>query len=242
MKRLISGLILTLSVFSLLGCSMNSDEGGNESTNKNVTETEVETSSEPVEETGGEDSISETNRSSNESSIDPVDAILFVPQKSDLESGFTVENDSALQQLEQLILNEEVENIGVEDDVAIQFTGLYLEGENTTDAILIIVNKTEMTMTNMSFKMSLGTSSGEMVLEDHEIGLTEDVFGVLEPNTAMPLYVTIDQGKKELLLQLVRERQEIISLDDFQFQEIDSESQSVSLKKSLTTLTNQENE
>ena len=142
-------------------------------------------------------------------------------------------------------MNEEVENIGVEDDVAIQFTGLYLEGENTTDAILIIVNKTEMTMTNMSFKMSLGTSSGEMVLEDHEIGLTEDVFGVLEPNTAMPLYVTIDQGKKELLLQLVRERQEIISLDDFQFQEIDSESQSVSLKKSLTTLTNltnQENE
>ena len=242
MKRLISGLILTLSVFSLLGCSMNSDEGGNESTNKNVTETEVETSSEPVEETGGEDSISENNTGGTESSIDPVDAILFVPQKSDLESGFTVENDSALQELEQLILNEEVENIGVEDDVAIQFTGLYLEGENTTDAILIIVNKTEMTMTNMSFKMSLGTSSGEMVLEDHEIGLTEDVFGVLEPNTAMPLYVTIDQGKKELLLQLVRERQEIISLDDFQFQEIDSESQSVSLKKSLTTLTNQENE
>ena len=242
MKRLISGLILTLSVFSLLGCSMNSDEGGNESTNKNVTETEIETSSEPVEETGGEDSISENNTGGTESSIDPVDAILFVPQKSDLESGFTVENDSALQELEQLILNEEVENIGVEDDVAIQFTGLYLEGENTTDAILIIVNKTEMTMTNMSFKMSLGTSSGEMVLEDHEIGLTEDVFGVLEPNTAMPLYVTIDQGKKELLLQLVRERQEIISLDDFQFQEIDSESQSVSLKKSLTTLTNQENE
>ena len=242
MKRLISGLILTLSVFSLLGCSMNSDEGGNESTNKNVTETEVETSSEPVEETGGEDSISENNTGGTESSIDPVDAILFVPQKSDLESGFTVENDSALQELEQLILNEEVENIGVEDDVAIQFTGLYLEGENTTDAILIIVNKTEMTMTNMSFKMSLGTSSGEMVLEDHEIGLTEDVFGVLEPNTAMPLYVTIDQGKKELLLQLVRERQEIISLDDFQFQEIHSESQSVSLKKSLTTLTNQENE
>ena len=49
MKRLISGLILTLSVFSLLGCSMNSDEGGNESTNKNVTETEVETSSEPAQ-------------------------------------------------------------------------------------------------------------------------------------------------------------------------------------------------
>ena len=99
MKRLISGLILTLSVFSLLGCSMNSDEGGNESTNKNVTETEVETSSEPVEETGGEDSISENNTGGTESSIDPVDAILFVPQKSDLESGFTVENDSAIQEL-----------------------------------------------------------------------------------------------------------------------------------------------
>src|SRR5699024_3485818 len=92
----------------------------------------------------------------------------------------------------------------------------------------IIVNKTSTSMTNMEFNLSLGTAAGEMVLDRHPILLSEDVFGILEPNTAMPLYITIESGKKPLLQELVKERKETISLDNFKYQEINSETQDIS--------------
>lgn len=131
-----------------------------------------------------------------------------------------------------MVLEANAEDLGVENDVAIQFTGLYLESENTTDVIFVIVNKTQLSMTNMEFLLSLGTADEEMLLENHPVLLSEEVFGVLEPNTVMPLYITIDQSKKDILIQLVEDRQEIISLQDFKYQEINSETQDISSVKS----------
>lgn len=162
------------------------------------------------------------------SSDDLSSSVLFVPQKSDIDQGFTVENDEALKEMEKLILETDSDELGIEGDVAIQFTGLYLEGEDTTNVIFLIINKTDITMVNMEFELSMGTADDGFVIQRHPIRLTEDVFGVLETNTAMPLYITIKSDKKELLYGLIKERNEKITLEGFIYEEINSESQNIS--------------
>ena len=176
----------------------------------------------------------EQNSSSEEKKpVSPVSTqkILFVPQKSDVENGYTVENDAALKELEKLVLESQPHELGLEKDVAIHFTGLYMEGKETTDAIFLIVNKTDTSMTNMEFDLSFQTSDGQMILDQSPIRLSEEVFGVLEPNTGMPLYITVPAEKKESLKKAAKERSEQVSLENFEYQEVDSETKDLSKVK-----------
>ena len=223
MKKKMVTMISLLSFFVFTGCSTKvpTVETTDTTTTVDTSETTIDSGATSSEET----SIEDTSESSKEedTTIGTVNnGILFVPQKSDIEQGFTIENDDALQKMEKLVRESDPAQLGIERDVAIQFTGLYLEGEEKTNAIFVIVNKTDMAMTNMEFKLSLQTADGTSLLDQYAIKLTEDVFGILEPNTAMPLYVDIDPSKKELLYKLVEERQEKISLDDFKYEEINS--------------------
>ena len=220
MKKRIVTILSLLSFFIFAGCAKETPVVDT-TTTVDTTETTIDSGATSSEETSMEDTSE--NLGEEDTTVETINnGILFVPQKSDIEQGFTIENDDALQKMEKLVRESDPAQLGIERDVAIQFTGLYLEGEEKTNAIFVIVNKTDMAMTNMEFKLSLQTADGTSLLDQYAIKLTEDVFGILEPNTAMPLYVDIDPSKKELLYKLVEERQEKISLDDFKYEEINS--------------------
>lgn len=221
--------LLTLSAAFLVGCA-----GGNESTGSTDMDVTVDTTiaedtSQEVDESESVDTSVHTSGGSDTSTTtledNQAEGILFVPQQSDIDSGFTVENDEALGMLEQLILEADLSQVGIDNDVAVQFTGLYLDHPEAKDAIFLIVNRTDMSMTNMEFMFSIATQGGEVIMENEPIQLPEDTFGVLEPNTAMPLYVTIDPAMEEPFLQMVEERGEQLSMESFTFQEMNEETQ-----------------
>src|SRR5699024_11229887 len=65
----------------------------------------------------------------------------FVPQKSDLDAGLSVESDETLAELEGLVENADYSEIGIEDDVAIQYTGLYYETDDSIQPIFMLDRK-----------------------------------------------------------------------------------------------------
>jgi len=67
--------------------------------------------------------------------------IQLVPQKMELDQNLTLENDSVLQEIEMRMA--ESEEIGIENDVAIHFTGMYLGETGAMQAIFIIVNSND---------------------------------------------------------------------------------------------------
>lgn len=229
MVKKMVGLLLGATL--LVGCGATNQDEDTTEMDVSVDTTIVEDTSEEVDTSVDTSSVDTSdNGSAANSNLEDNHAtgILFVPQQSDIEAGFTVENDEALGLLEQLVIEAGEGELGIEDDVAVHFTGLYLDHAEPKDAIFLIVNRTDMAMTNVDFSLSFGTADGEMIMEQNPVQLPEDSFGILEPNTAMPLYITVDPSKEELLLELIETRNETLSIDGFTFQEINSETQDIS--------------
>ncbi|WP_192988179.1 hypothetical protein [Carnobacterium mobile] len=154
-------------------------------------------------------SSSETEKTANE--------IPLVPQKSDIENGFTLETDPVLQEIETRI--KSADSIGIPNDVAIHFTGMYLNETGKTQAIFILVNLTEISMTNIQMSISFSNTSDEVILDKKALSLTEDKFGILEPNTAMPLYVDIPKEKEDIFYDLKDFSEMVYSIDSFDYEE-----------------------
>lgn len=60
-------------------------------------------------------------------------------------------------------------------------------------------------------------SEDELIFDEEGFGLTEDEFGVLEPDTVMPLYLDADPSQLDLLEEIAETRQEVISIDNIDF-------------------------
>lgn len=141
-----------------------------------------------------------------------------MPQKADRESGFTLENDTVLQGINERM--KEAEVIGIPDDVAIHFTGMVLNETEKTQAVFILVNLTKMTMKNIKMTISFSNTENEIILDKASFDLTQDRFGLFEPNTAMPVYIDIPEDKKEIFNQLKDFSEMVYSIDSFEYEEV----------------------
>ena len=143
--------------------------------------------------------------------------ITFVPQKADIESSLTIENDEVLSTLNELVETATIDEVGIPDDVTIQFTGLYLDNadEQLLMPIFLISNRTDESFTNVEMAISFGSTDGEMLFENTGFTLDEEQFGVLEPNTAMPVYLNTDYSNLELVERLSQTREESITVESF---------------------------
>ena len=191
--------MIGVTFFVLTGCNMG---------NENVIESSSVISSEDIEVSSESAIVKESEQSSTEeifsqSSIaeQPSEKVVFVPQKSDLESGYTIENDEVLQEIDAKIKDAEV--VGISDEVAIQFTGLYMGEEGNMKAVFIFVNRTDLSLTNIKMKISFGTSSGDVILDQEPFILSDKELGISEPNTAMPIYLAIPPEKEEVLKNII---------------------------------------
>ncbi|HIZ71340.1 MAG TPA: hypothetical protein H9808_06205 [Candidatus Atopostipes pullistercoris] len=185
------------------------------SENVNEQENEIET---PENEQTNETEQNENNGSNQN---DEEQIITFVPQKSDLDAGLSVESDETLAELEGLVENADYSEIGIEDDVAIQYTGLYYETDDSIQPIFMLTNKTDQSFTNMDMTVSFKSAEGDPVFDQEKFHLSEDEFGILKPYTSMPLYLTIDPTKLETLENISKTRNEQISIDYFDFETVD---------------------
>ncbi|MEG0496907.1 MAG: hypothetical protein RR439_01670 [Carnobacterium sp.] len=166
--------------------------------------------------TGG---IIEKSESKDSTTLDAItNEIPLVPQKSDIESGFTLETDPVLQGVEERM--RQAETIGIPNDVAIHFTGMTLNETDKTQAIFILVNLTPMTMKNIKMTISFSNTANEVILDKASFVLSEDKFGIFKPNTAMPVYIDIPKEKEEIFNNLKDFNEMIYSIDSFEHEEI----------------------
>ena len=203
---------MSLSALLLLS-ECGSDMGANE------TPTEQSPSEEANEQ------VNKTNtREANDSNQNGEDqTITFVPQKSDLDAGLSIESDETLAELAGIIETTDYSEIGTEDDVTIQYTGLYYQTEKSIQPIFMVTNKTEQSYTNMDMVVSFKSTDGGSIFEQEKFHLSQEEFGVLRPYTSMPLYLTIDSSKIEVLEKITQTRDEEISIDYFDFETVEEE-------------------
>ncbi|MDN5372499.1 MAG: hypothetical protein PWR19_1545 [Carnobacterium sp.] len=143
--------------------------------------------------------------------------IPLVPQKMELDQNLTLENDSVLQEIEMRMA--ESEEIGIENDVAIHFTGMYLGETGAMQAIFIIVNRMDVAMTNIDVTISFSTVNGDVILDKAKYNLTEESFGILEPDTAMPIYLDIPPENEENFFSTSNMEDLVYTIDEFDFDE-----------------------
>ena len=217
--------ILTLlgAVVLLAGCDL---MGGGETTSSSESSSAVATSESMSSEMSSESSAVVSSISSSEESMSSSSAtsettsnteIQLVPQQMELDQNLTLENDSVLQEIEMRM--NESEEIGIENDVAIHFTGMYLGEEGSMQAIFIIVNRMDVAMTNIQLSISFSTVNGDVILDSAPFNLTEESFGVLEPETAMPIYLNIPPENEEAFFSTTNMEDLIYTIDEFDFEE-----------------------
>lgn len=162
---------------------------------------------------GTEESMTSSDMTSETTDM----SIPLVPQKMELDQDLTLENDSVLQEIEMRMA--ETAELGIENDVAIHFTGMYLGETGAMQAIFIIVNRMDMAMTNIDITISFSTVNGDVILDKSKYSLTEDSFGVLEPDTAMPIYLDIPPENEEAFFSTSNMEDLIYTIDEFDFDE-----------------------
>lgn len=230
--------VVSLGLLGLLaGCNGETEAEEEEETveiEEEISETEEDESSDSDSELDEEDEVSENNSETDEEEsiigeigeeeVENSNSMTFIPQQSDIAVGLTIENDETLSALNELILSADDSEIGIENDISIQYTGLYLYNDEIVQPVFLISNRLDQTFTNIELTISFGSNNSEMVFEEHLVFLSEEEFGTLEPNTVMPMYVETDASYLELVEQIAAQREETISIDSIQFDTVDGNS------------------
>lgn len=81
------------------------------------------------------------------------------------------------------------------------------------------MNRTPVAMKNINMDISFSSDVGTVFLDEKSYHLSEQSFGVLEPNTAMPLYFTIPVELTDQFLAIEDIQATDYSIDSFDFEE-----------------------
>lgn len=172
-----------------------------------------------VEEIHKFDYSTATNSQQSESSVEPTgEELSLVIPKQNADKGQTFDNNPLMAEFRQLVL--ENPDMGFDNDVTVMYSGLYDEAEGDTLAYFLVINKTDLAMKNINYKLNYGNKDGEMVWDQNYSILEEEVFGPLEPNTVLPLTMTVPKEKTDLFFSITNENISIW-LDEFNYEELE---------------------
>lgn len=207
---------LAATVVVLTGC------GDGEDASESDNEVDVEETEEPTDTTVNEDTedteeVVEEEPDEDAEADNQEEDVQFVLQISDEAAGLSTETDEILGLLDDLMAESGTEEIGEEGEVRAQYSGLFLTDEQTVlYGVFILSNRSEEAMTNIS--MDLSVAADDLVLfEETQVYLDQEHFGVLEPNTAMPVYVEIDIAQLDTIEEISNNRDEITYVDNIVF-------------------------
>lgn len=144
-----------------------------------------------------ENNEEETNQEDEEVSQD----VSFVLQESNRIAQVSPMNDDALSVLSDYVNNaaDGEYEVGTAGELTLDYSGVYLTGEEAVYSVYLLTNRTNVDMFNVQFEVTQETPSGETVLEEYPLYLGEEIFGVLEQNTAMPVYIEMESETAENL-------------------------------------------
>lgn len=125
--------------------------------------------------------------------------VSFVLQESNRIAQVSPLNDDALRVLSDHVngaADGEYE-VGTGGELTLDYSGVYLTGEDAVFAVYLLTNRTNVDMFNLQFEVTQETSGNDTVLEAYPLYLGKEIFGVLEQNTAMPVYIEMESETAE---------------------------------------------
>lgn len=125
--------------------------------------------------------------------------VSFVLQESNRIAQVSPLNDDALRVLSDHVNGaaEGEYEVGTGGELTLDYSGVYLTGEDAVFAVYLLTNRTNVDMFNLQFEVTQETSGNDTVLEAYPLYLGKEIFGVLEQNTAMPVYIEMESETAE---------------------------------------------
>ena len=196
--------LLFISAILLASCSMiNPDENNkNSSSIESISRPHSEISVLPNE-------VSEQKEA--EAEKEPLN---FVAQLDEINQGLTTENDKALSEMQKIV--KENQDMGFENDVTIVYSGETFGESPNLAGIFLIVNRTDEPLENMQFTYTFGGVDKQLIFDQKSFKLTAERFGVLEPNTVMPMYFVV-KGENENDLKQIDVKHVIEKVEHFKY-------------------------
>ncbi|MBC9824969.1 hypothetical protein [Carnobacterium inhibens] len=184
-----------------------------------------EESSEPESSIGEKETSISIQSSSEEMKETVSDELKLVPQADEIKNGLTIETDATLALLDDYV--KQNPDMGYEDDVTVIYTGETFGESPNLAGIFFIINRTDTAMKNIRFTYTFGKSENELVFDEHAFKLTEESFGILEPNAVMPMYLVVDSTKEDLLKNM-ESTQVVEEINSFDYEEANKSETSIS--------------
>lgn len=131
-----------------------------------------------------------TEEAEEEPEQEEIEELTFVPQVSDEEVDF-VEGENEITDNILSFVDEHNEELGEAGEVSVDLSNeiIYPQDQSDLRGIVLVSNRSDEPVSNFGFDVTIESDEGTTFAEDQTVFLTEEHFGVLEPNTVMPVYV-----------------------------------------------------
>lgn len=145
-----------------------------------------------------------------------IEELTFVPQVSDEEVDF-VEGENEITDNILSFVDEHNEELGEAGEVSVDLSNeiIYPQDQSDLRGIVLVSNRSDEPVSNFGFDVTIESDEGTTFAEDQTVFLTEEHFGVLEPNTVMPVYVEVDPEYIEELAETTIDESGTATADNF---------------------------
>lgn len=174
-------IVLFVTIFMMVGCSSSSDEEQKNDETEDVTDNEQETKNERKE----------------ASTLNDLNLQVL---KEDQEVGVTIENNKMYSYLQELI--DQDPTVGVDNDFTIRTMDIIEMDKGGYYFAMIGINRTGVSMKNMTFHITLSNAEGEPIKESTPFELKETDVGPLETDSAVPILMSITEEERQAFLSL----------------------------------------
>ncbi|MDS9472567.1 hypothetical protein [Sporosarcina pasteurii] len=199
-------LLIIVMVLALAACgkTVGNTEKTVDSMTNQTEETDSNETNQPVEEGSSKTDSSEQS-------------LKLQVLKGDAEAGATVDNNDLYIGLNKII--QENPDIGIEKDFSIYVVNIVHDHEGNPKIVLFGINKLPVAIKNFSFDYTLGNKDNEFVWEKQRVSMPEEETGVLQPNSAVPVILSLTPEQEELLKTL-NGKNKVMAIDNFTFEEV----------------------
>lgn len=195
-------IALVLSVMVLVGCQSTSNDNEQENNVTDLNEQEEENT----------ETSTVADEAKNETEVDDVEPLTLHMLPADEEAGFTVENSEFYEGIQNVI--DENPTAGADDDFTLRTIDILNSNDGQSKLMALGINRLDVSLTNITFNLTLGNQNGNNILENEEVMLTEEQIGILEPNHAVPILFILSDEEVDQLLSLQEGDLQVI-IEDF---------------------------
>lgn len=135
----------------------------------------------------------------------------------DAGAGVTIDNNELYRELNKII--EENPSIGIADDFSLYVVNTIHYDQGNSRLVLLGINRLPVAIKNFAFEYTLGNKNNEYVWEKQRVQMNEEVAGVLEPNSVLPIVLDLSEEQEKLLKSLDNDNQ-IMAIDNFTFEKV----------------------